>query len=281
MHYSLVSNDTTETLVVFLDGELRTVSSSHIHFKQLKGYLVGGGTDPDRVRALLDAKTTVTAMLTRLSHRVSFDGERVSFDGDVLDTALSRHLVRMLREGREDARPTVAFMEKLAANPSTLSRKLVWPWLNARDFALTPEGDIIGYKAVRDTPDNLSITSGSNQVTVNNQVHIGHVPNPIGALVTIARSEVNPNRDHGCAAGLHVGTWDYAKAFASGHGKILTVSVNPRDVVAVPRDHSFQKMRVCAYTVLAVTEAPHDTAVVAYGDDDDYDHDYWASDDVA
>lgn len=275
--FSLVSNDTSESLVVLLDGQLHAVASTHIHFKQLKDYLVHGGTDPERVRELMDAKTAVANKLSRLSSRVTFDGERIIFDGDALDTALSRHLVRLLREGHEDVRPTVAFMEKLAANPSPLSRKLLWTWLNTRDFALTPEGDIIGYKAVQNTPDNLSITYGNNQVVVNDQVHTGYVPNPIGALVTIARSEVDPDRDHGCAAGLHVGTWDYAKDFARGHGKILTVSVNPRDAVAVPRDHDFSKMRVCAYTVLAVTEVQHDTALVAYGDDD-FDGDYWTDD---
>lgn len=276
MHYSLVGNADSETLVVFLDGQLLPIPSTHVRYGSIKDYLQQGGDDPTRIRDLLDVKTAVANTLTRLSDRVAFDGERITFDGDPLDTVLSRHLVRLLREDRSDVRPIVAFMEKLAANPSPLSRKLLWTWLNVKDFTLTPQGDIIGYKAVKNTPDNQSITAGRNQVTVNNRVHIGHVPNPLGALVTIARSEVNPDRDHGCAAGLHVGTWDYARMFAAGHGKILTVCVNPRDVVAVPRDCGYQKMRVCAYTVLAVTQAPHQTAV-AYDDD----HGWGNDEDVA
>jgi hypothetical protein len=124
----------------------------------------------------------------------------------------------------------------------------------------------------------LSIASGINEVMVNNRVYTGHVPNPLGALVTIGRAEVDPDRDTACSAGLHVGTWEYAEMFAGAHGKILTVSVNPRDVVAVPRDHHDQKMRVCAYTVLAVSRVQHDTAIVSFGDrwedEDDDDDDF-------
>lgn len=280
IQYSVVSQGDTETLVIFLDGELQTVPTAHANYDRIRRYLVDeDGTSPERVRQLLDVRALASAGLTKLSDRVSFANDQITFDGDVIDNALSRHLVRLLREGGTAFRPVVSFMEHLATNPSALSRRHLWTWLHDRDFTLTPEGHIIGYKAVRNTADNQSITAGTNQVEVNGQVHTGHVPNPIGAVVSIARSEVNPHRDHGCSTGLHVGTWDYARSFASSSGKVLTVSVNPRDVVAVPRDCEFQKMRVCRYTVLAAAHAQYDTGLVAFPEyDDDDDREDWDSD---
>lgn len=129
---------------------------------------------------------------------------------------------------------------------------------------------MIGYKGVRDTPDNRSIAAGNSPVLVNGVSHVGHIPNPLGAVIEIPRSQVDPSRDQGCSVGLHVGTWDYARDFArSSFGKVLTVAFNPRDVVAVPRDCGYAKMRVCRYQVLDVAEAEHDMALLATADEHD------------
>ena len=85
----------------------------------------------------------------------------------------------------------------------------------------------------------------SGRATVNGTTHIGHIPNPPGAVVEMPRTQVNGDRHNGCSTGLHVGTWDYASTFGP---KTLIVSVNPRDVVSVPKDCGYQKLRTCRYT---------------------------------
>lgn len=262
MQYHIVRHGTAETLTLILDGELRTVGDQHPTFPELHDYLADGGDDPEHVHMLLDAHRYAATGLTRLSERVSLDHGQITFDGDVIDTALTRHLLRLLREGSDAFRPVVAFMEKLAANPSPLSRHHLWTWLHDRDFSLTPNGDVIGYKAVR--ADQRSRTAGQNTVLVDGAEYTGHVPNPIGATVEMPRTQIDPDREHGCSIGLHVGTWDYAEGFGGPDGRVLTVTVNPRDVVAVPRDHDCQKMRVCRYTVQTVSHTQHETALVAF-----------------
>lgn len=284
MDYNLVNQNGKESLVVIIDGEAKTVASSHGNYERIKSYVLDGGNNPDEVRTLLDAGQWVSGRLVRLSERVSYKDGQIMFDGDVLDTNLSRHILRLMREGGDDYRPAVLFMEHLAQNPSPLSRRHLWTWLQGRDFTLTQDGMILGYKAVAGD-DNLSITAGTNEVSVNGKAHTGRIPNPLGAVVEMARNEVNPSRDDGCSTGLHVGTWDYAETFGSSDEgqKVLTVAVNPRDVVAVPRDCEFQKMRVCRYTVLSVTEARITVPVVAFINDyedeeyDDYDGDDYAA----
>jgi hypothetical protein len=267
MQYKLVDTHHSRTLVVVLDGELTTIPSAHANYDRIVRYLDAGGDDTEVVRSLLDVRGYLTRGFTALSERVAFDGHQITFDGDPIDTTLSRHLLRLLREGG-NVRPVVHFLEKLAANPSRKSKKHLWTWLQDRDFTLTEDGDFIAYKAVQDTPDNLSITAGRNTVRVNDTIHTGHIPNPIGAIVSIPRSTVDPNRDNGCSTGLHVGTWAYAEHFAAGTGKVLTVKVNPRDVVAVPRDYEYAKMRVCRYLVLATAPVQHDTALLSTPDDE-------------
>lgn len=274
--YSLVTLGNVETLMIlFTDLSVEAVSRQHPSFGRIMSYLNAGGTDDAHVRGLLDAREFVSAGLRKLSDRITFDGSTITFDGDVVDNSLSRHLVRILREDDDPDLfgPVVKFMECLAQNPSPLSRRHLWVWLRDRDFTLTSEGHIVGYKAVQGTHDNRSITRGSNNVDVDGTIYTGHIPNPLGAVVSIARSVVDPNRAQGCSVGLHVGTWDYARQFG-GHGsKILVVTVNPRDVVAVPRDCEDQKMRVCRYAVQEVKAKPLDVAVIAYpSHDDDRDH---------
>ncbi|MFD9964892.1 hypothetical protein [Amycolatopsis sp. NPDC058986] len=280
MDFHHVRNGHIENLTLyFADGQIKTLSPQHVKYHAILAYLTdpNSATSEAYVRELLDARALVMSRLRPLSDRIAFDEDNdvLTFDGDRLDTALSRHIVKALRENNQnELRPAVAFMENLAQNPSAKSRRHLWHWLRDRDLKLTPDGHVIGYKAVQSGPENYSITFGRNQVTVDGKIHTGHIPNPIGAVVSIARSEVDPDRNVGCSTGLHVGTWSYAEQFGAGRGKVLTVSVNPRDVVSVPSDHDDQKMRVCRYTVHEVTDEPHTRAIVAFDLDDDPEHEH-------
>lgn len=257
-----VKENGSESVVLSGAGLSTVVPGSHPRFRQLLDYLDGcGNPDARRIRELTDVGTGLAVSLRRLSERVSFDGTHLRFDGDLIDTSLSRHIVRMIRDGDENYARWVRFLEHLAANPSRRSRMHLFTWLADRDFTLLPDGHLLGYKGVGS--DGLSISSGT--AIVNGVKHHGRIPNPVGATVEMPRQEVNPDRDHGCSTGLHVGTHDYASGFGQ---RLLLVSVNPRDVVAVPRDCEWQKMRVCRYTVLDVHDRPGPVTAPSYGDDD-------------
>jgi hypothetical protein len=73
--------------------------------------------------------------------------------------------------------------------------------------------------------------------------------------VTMDRSKVDDDPQHTCSSGLHVCADEYLKGYATGSdNRTLVVEVNPADVVAVPYDYNFSKMRVCRYKVLAQIE---------------------------
>ena len=75
----------------------------------------------------------------------------------------------------------------------------------------------------------------------------GGLPNDPGNRVSIPRSQVEANTAYGCAFGLHAGTLAYASKWGP---RVVAVSINPRNVVSVPDDCTFQKIRVCEYDVL-------------------------------
>jgi hypothetical protein len=86
------------------------------------------------------------------------------------------------------------------------------------------------------------------------------------------RSLVDPDRDTACSVGLHVGNFSYASGFAQ---KLLTVAVNPRDVVAVPSDSGDQKIRTHRFTVLGENLDKTQVTGTSYVVADDYEDTYY------
>lgn len=262
--------DGTATLTVFLpDGPL-TVPGNHPNFEDLLEAVDAGAT-LDEIQALGDVATAVATKLESLSERVSVDIPNgiVYFDGDQVHDALAAHILRAL-EGDGDFKPLVSFWEKLAQNPNEHSREQLYEWLARNDFSIAPDGDFYAYKgcAVDDTGTAVSVNRG--KAVVDGKPVNGAVPNPIGAVVEFPRSEVDFNPSVGCSRGLHVGSYAYAQGWA--RGVLLLAKVNPRDVVSVPTDCDYAKVRTARYEVVDTytQAAPISAAVYDTEDPDDY-----------
>src|SRR6266542_722731 len=277
INYRLLEGFPTKNVVAFFPDRadpLRQASSNHPHWTAI---LDGLRNDDPNTYELFDVRTGMHRRMTQLSDRISFDGDNILFDGDVVHSTLSDQIMRWLNEGEQDYRPLVNFWEKIASNPDENSRENLYNWLATEEFSITPDGDIVGYKGVESfTEDNKSgfrsIHSGT--AFVDGVEKSGKIPNQPGTVVSMPRSKVNGNPGVGCSYGLHVGTQSYAKSYGS---VLLEVHVNPQDVVSVPSDESFKKMRVWRYKVVQVLgdKAKYDKALVVpaedYGYNDDYD----------
>lgn len=268
--YHHVATDDHESLTIFLpDGSPLIANDDHPHFAEL---IEGAreGIDPAELEALADLSVAVSQKLQPLSERVAVADGRVYFDGDAIDSTLTRQIVRCLDAGLSDWAPLVRFLENAAANPQAHSREQMYDWLRDRDFAITEDGCFIAYKGVAKLGDGSLVSVRSGPAIVDGQQVNGQVPNSPGSTIEIARSVVAFDPSQGCASGLHVGTYAYARGWA--RGALLKVKVNPRDVVSVPTDCSAEKMRTCRYQVLAAIEAPETEPVgspVLYNADDD------------
>lgn len=86
----------------------------------------------------------------------------------------------------------------------------------------------------------------------------------IGQVVQMERMTCDAEQEHDCSRGLHVGGKDWlTKNYFGGTG--LRVLVNPADIVAVPTQSDYGKMRTCAYYPINVIEYDADGHVI---DDD-------------
>jgi len=276
MQYTIVGTEDGSNITIFIPGQAPLVAhSSHPNYDRI---VEGVMANDENVAALFDVSVTVAEKFDRLSERVSVANGRLYFDAVEVDNSLAKQVVRFLNEGVEDYKPLVAFFDNVMQNENEYSRTQLYDWLNARDFTITPDGLIVGYKGVSRAEDDTFASINSGRAIVNGEVQNGHIKQKVGDVVEMPRTEVQFDPGVGCSTGLHVGTWDYASSF--GRGATLEVHVNPRDVVSIPSDSGYQKMRVCRYTVVDTKDVPYSDPVI-WGDDweddeyDEYDDDFW------
>jgi len=257
-----------EGIAIYFDGkEPLTVDKTHPNYQTIYDHLTTGVDNDDLLLGLVAPGVAAAAKMSVLSERIRYDRGRIYFDGDKLDNAITAHIVRIVEDGGDQDHygPLVNFLEKLSTNPSEESKKHLYHFVSANRMTIAPDGDLIAYKGV-----NADYTSksrgfgivngevfGAYDEETNTVTEMAALDNSIGNVVEIPRSMVDPNRGVACSTGLHVGAYSYAQGFAGYSGKLLTVKVNPRDVVAVPSDSNDQKVRVVRYLVLENNEGEY------------------------
>jgi hypothetical protein len=157
----------------------------------------------------------------------------VYVDGTAINNLVAEHILDFLSKGI-DCFPIFKFVIKLQNNPSKRAVDEAYTWLANRSFGITDTGNILGYKAVK--ADFFDIYSGT-------------FDNSVGQVHEMPRNKVDDDKTNGCSYGFHVGTQDYATNFCPQNGHIMAVEFDPADIVSVPSDCNFQKLRVCRYMV--------------------------------
>lgn len=290
-YYTHLRDSRGESLsVTFDDGATVQVPADHVNFGEILGYIQDTSLeelDQGYIVRMADLAISAGERLTYISERVRLQGNRLLFDGDVIDNTLSEHIVRLLREDADEVtwRSLVNFLEKVSTNPSKQSVDAIYTWIRGRNLTITSSGDIIAYKGVAIREDGTSVSISHGTAIVNGQVVTGAIPNVPGSIIEMPRSQVDADNAVGCSTGLHAGTWGYASSFS--RARVLTVKINPRDIVSVPDDSQFQKLRVSRYEVIAEIDQEFSGALwndsdTEEDDDDEYlDYDdYFDDDDV-
>lgn len=271
LQFTLIGNtEEGQSLVVFIPGRAPMVADSgNPYFDRLvEGALAGD----ESVAELFDIAAAAASKFTAVTDRVSVRAGQLYFDGDVVDNALTAQVVRFIEEGYDDWQPLVKFLTNCMDNPNEHSREQMYEWLSRREFAIDQDGLLRAYKGVKQDAKGNWTSISQGKAVVDGTEYTGAIPNYVGAVVTMPRSEVEFDPSVGCHRGLHVGTFDYANGFAQG--ALLEVKVNPRDIVSVPTDCDAQKVRTCRYEVVGLfaQERAYEQALV-YDADEDYGYD--------
>ena len=287
--FSLTAGDNgSQVSIVFSDGSTETITDKHANFDAIVQALIGKpeGYGPV-VYDLANIAKTVGRKFKNLSPRVTTDGSDLFFDGDAIDNSLAKFILKLLREdaqksaaffggeaadaGDEESQTTwealVKFLELLYANPNEKSRESLYEFISRYGLTIRKDGHFIAYKGLRD--DFGSVNKGYG--IVDGVEMTGALPNKPGSILRFPRKDVNSNTQVGCAQGLHAGTHAYASGWAQG--KLVAVAINPTNVVSVPDDSSFQKIRVFEYEILNEVD-PLDTPQATSGESSSS---YWGS----
>jgi hypothetical protein len=264
---------------MFVDGNLTLVLNNksyqvlpdHINYKMILEALPTATSD--ELLEIVDIEKAVASFSDGL---VEIKNGQVTYEGEAVHGSISKRILEFMSKGLP-FQPLVTFLQNLMENPSMQSQKELYDFLEHESLPITEDGHFLAYKAVRsDYMDKYR----------------GTFDNHVGNVCQMTRSKVDDDRSRGCSNGLHAGALNYVAGYGSveSNDKIVIVKINPKDVVSVPSDCNYEKLRTCRYEVVGeyqgellkpLYNASLENGVYDEYDDEDGDDDYewgWNSD---
>jgi len=238
---------TTSTMMVFVyNDKVLNVMKESERYKEVSKLIKAN--DGEGLKAYLYPEFRVKKY-TSGEYSVTKEKKVVKTDtGEALPECLQNKLMEFSRESFP-YKAFKKFCSNLMLNPDPRSREQLYGYLEKYAFPITNDGCFLAYKYVTVYSDGGSFANGtlvdSHSKTFNN--------NP-GKIVAMDRDKCDSDPRNECSTGLHVAAYDYARNCGSG-SVIIEVLVNPKDVVSIPKDYDFKKMRVCRYQVLRRNES--------------------------
>ena len=249
-------------ITVVLDGERHSINAGNTLFsKALDAYKAD---DWDTFVACVNPTIRLKSLYASYEGIEVKDGNLYVF-GDPVHSTLANRVLSFLEHGL-DCVHLFKFILKLNLNPSKRAVDELYTFLEHRALPITDNGNFLAYKAVRaDYTDK----------------HTGKFLNTVDAVLEMPRNKVDDDKNVGCSYGFHAGTVEYAKDFMDRAGHLMIVEINPADVVSIPTDCQFQKLRTCKYKVVGEYEIDLTDPVYAsrFQTDDDDDVDIWGDED--
>lgn len=294
--YNVINYGQQESLTALINGVLYAATSNHPNYPRIVAGVKSGDTEVTR---LFDLEQAINEAFGAITDRVTVNSDgTVLLDDEPLHGAVAKVLHGLVRQGDAKGFTAIArFLENLEENPSFNSREQLYNFVNANDISIDEDGYLILYKGLASDGQGGYRSVNSGTAFVNGEKIVGHIPAAAGDVITMPRSQVSDNPDVPCHAGLHASTYNYATSYAR-NGAMMTMRVNPRDVVSVPNDSGQQKMRVCEYEVVDIVQSESSRTLWSgladesdyddydkYGrsyfdDDEDYEDDYYEDDEA-
>lgn len=212
------------------DGETFPVSRQDDIFKEVMQMI--SDNDTDGAIALIKQGIKADVVVDLGDELKVLDGSLYWY-GIKQESSIAKRILSDIEAGTFDER-YAKFMTKLMHNPSYKAVEMLYDFLEENHFKILEDGNFEAFKGVQKTENGWR------------DWKTGLVPNYIGMVVSMPRNMVEDNPSISCSYGLHIGPFDYAQ----NYGTVLTVSVDPADVVSVPYNYENRKCRCCRYTVL-------------------------------
>lgn len=155
------------------------------------------------------------------------------------------------------------FWTLMSLNPDEECRKNLYWFLQLHGLKLAKCGFFVAYRNVDTTEEEGVYTdhhSHSTRITIGN-------------VVTLDRNKCDCDSSIECSRGLHCasGKWLKRNYFGSVG---LACLVNPADVVAVPHNSEYGKLRTCAYLPMEIIHYDENDSVIPLNVEDGFDCSY-------
>ena len=263
------SNDNHWTVV--LGGQPHQFDHTHPEYNGLCECVMAGDADE-----FVNLINTGTVIENWSEGNFAFRDGFLYYEDEQVANQPTERIINMIKNSW-DYKPMLAYLDRLYQNVSNRAVQESYNWCSHKGLPISDDGMLIGYKGV-------SLYSGEDRFDkLGRPLAEGdHVDkytgtsfrNNIGDECSMNRRGVSDNCNDGCASGLHVGTYEYAENWAGTNGVVILVKFDPADIVSVPTDCQYSKMRVSKYTVVSVAREQLEEEVYtedeyAYSEDDD------------
>lgn len=155
------------------------------------------------------------------------------------------------------------FWTLMSLNPSEECRKNLYWFLQLHGLKLAKCGFFVAYRNVDTTEEKGVYTDHHSHST---RIEIGE-------MVTIPREKCDCNSNNECSSGLHCASVKWLKKNYFGDVGLACL-VNPADVVAVPHNSEYGKLRTCAYLPMDIIHYDKNDNVIPLDVEDGFDCSY-------
>lgn len=155
------------------------------------------------------------------------------------------------------------FWTLMSLNPSEECRKNLYWFLQLHGLKLAKCGFFVAYRNVDTTKEKGVYTDHHSHST---RIEIGE-------MVTIPREKCDCNSNNECSRGLHCASVKWLKKNYFGDVGLACL-VNPADVVAVPHNSEYGKLRTCAYLPMDIIHYDKNDNVIPLDVEDGFDCSY-------
>jgi len=260
------NNDSSYTVIV--DNKPVKFDATHPSFIGLVECVEAG--DATEFQKLIDTGSVIEDWS---DNEFEYREGELYYEGEQVAPEPVDRIVRCLKGGLSAA-PTLNYLRNIYENVSSRAINQGFNWCQHKGIAITEEGLLVGYKGVKAYGGEINtVDKMGNTITKGDLVDIytgNSFRNNIGDKPSMKRRQVCDDHTQGCSAGLHVGTYDYACNWAGSGGIVVLVTFNPKDIVSVPSDCDFQKIRVSDYEVLQIAREEIED-IVFESEDEDFD----------
>lgn len=224
-----------KSIMLALNGCPHVIDDTHPNFKEIKERVECNNFNG--LEFLVDPANQIKDYY---NNQITVNNGVVLYNNIPLQNNITKRIMDMCKNG-DNPSFLINFLKQAVANPNPNILEQIDAFLVAVNIPIGKDGCLLAYKAVdKDYKDIYTHT----------------IDNSVGKTISVDRKSVNDDNNVGCSHGLHCGAIEYVKSYGgvsngTSDNKLIIVSVNPKNIVSVPKDHSYRKIRCCEYTVVA------------------------------